>query len=238
MAPPARRTVRADRRRGRLAGTNAHAAAPASRRHRRPLHRAYRAHRRQGRDADHARGDLRPGCSRSPSSTPRRRRSSSPTTRSSASAHRSGRGTARRASGWPAGSNRGGLDQRPLLLPRRAARRAGVASRTRASAARTRSSASTSASNVKHVTGSPGSPATSGGIRTTRPSARRSAGSTRLLYGSKPGERLKALRESIVPLAKVGGRRRSARAASPQPAAENALITRVGRPLRAPRPSP
>ena len=60
----------------------------------RPLLRARRAHRRDPRHADHARGDLRAGGADRHRATPRRRRSSSPTTPSSASAPRSGRSTA------------------------------------------------------------------------------------------------------------------------------------------------
>ena len=60
-----------------------------------------------------------------------------------------------RADGPPR-SSPDGLDQRPLLLARRAAVPRGAGSRSPASAARTRSSASTSASNVKHVAWEPG----------------------------------------------------------------------------------
>ena len=87
---------------------------------RRQVHRPDRARRRHPRDADHARGDLRPGAADRRGRGRGRRRSSSPTTRSSASAHPSGPGTARRASGSSQADRVGdGLDQRPLLHPRR-----------------------------------------------------------------------------------------------------------------------
>ena len=139
------------------------------------------------RHADHARGDLRPGGADHRSSTPRTRRSRWPTTRSSASARRSGRRTAARASGsrgelesgmvwindhmfshgacqcaWggvkDSGPRAHALEVRPVRVRERQAAHVG--------AARAR--------------------ATSGGTRTTRRSAGRSAPTAKLLYGTPP----------------------------------------------------
>ena len=121
------------------------------------LHRPDRADRRHARDADHEGGDLRPGAADHRRSTPRRRRSSSPTTPNfglGASVWTKDRAKGERMA--HADRVRDGLDQRPLLLPRRLPVLVGRRQGLRASAARTRSSASTSASNIKLVAWEPG----------------------------------------------------------------------------------
>ena len=97
-----------------------------------------------------------------------------------------------------------GVDQRPLLHPRRLPVLVGRASRTRASAAPTRSSASTSASTSSWSPGSRGSPATSGGSHTTGRWARRCA-PRRACSTAATGSGCKALREGG--LASAAGRR-------------------------------
>ena len=157
------------------------------------------------RDADHERGDLRPGAA----DRRRRRRGGGARARqrlrASASAPRSGPRTARRASGWRAGSSRGwsGSTTTPSRTPRASAH--GAASRTPASAAPTRSSASTSASNIKIVTWEPGLTRDFWWQPYDETLGEALRVPATLLYG-RDGQRMKALREGGGALMKAGAR--------------------------------